>query len=218
MAVDKIGRDFGKLSGKDHYRVKYPCNGSYTYGIASMYGDAKQFNKYAAQGKLVVEHAVFPHSGVVIEEGIIDIPLTSNYPRMDELGYFWGSNEYDDYVVLQQLLHDIVDDRCGKGVVVGRGFSIGVADGFAHYVVTKVARVNCTVEWRGFCADRWFDRLFGYGGNFRKSDIAIHCRPSLFGQNKSELRAKSLSKYVEGFQTMYGFIPSDIEDGLSKIQ
>jgi hypothetical protein len=218
MAVDKIGRDFGKLSGNDHYRVKYPVNGSYTYGIASMYGDSKQFNKYAAQGKLVVEHAIYPQSAAVVESELIDIPLGRNYPRMDELGYFFGKDEYDDYVALQQILHDIIDDRCGEGVVVGRGFSVGVGDGSAHYVVTKVARVNCTVEWRGFCADRWVDRMFGYGGSFRKSDVAIYCRGSLFGKDQSALRLASLPKYVEGFNNNYGFIPSDIEAQLKDIQ
>jgi len=222
MPVDKIGRDFGRLSGKDHYNVKYPVGNSFTYGQARMYGDAKGFNKYAKEGKIVVEHAVFPSAIAIEESQLIDIPHSSNYPGMDSLGYWWGRDEFDDYVVLQQILHDIVNDRCGDKLEVGKLFQVGVGDGYAAYVITKVARVNCTVEWRGFCADRWVDRMFGYGGSFRKSDVSRYCGIGFrFNPEKEDeqaaLRVKLLPEYVEGFKTKYGYVPSDIEAAVAKV-
>ena len=42
-------------------------------------------------------------------------------------------------------------------------FAIGVADGQAWYVVTKVNKKTCNVEWRGFGADTYTDHFFGWG-------------------------------------------------------
>lgn len=50
-------------------------------------------------------------------------------------------------------------------------FSLPVADGAAHYVVTKVNKKTVDIEWRGWCADRYTDRILGWGGRFRREDI-----------------------------------------------
>jgi hypothetical protein len=60
---------------------------------------------------------------------------------------------------------------------VGCTFEMPVGDGCAHYVVTKVAKTMCDVEWRGFSADNWVDRVFGYGGKFRIKDVKPLCEP-----------------------------------------
>jgi len=222
--ADKIGRNFGKLSGKEHYQVKYPSGrNSFTYGIARMYGDSKNFNKNAAVGKIVIDHAIFPIAGTVEESLLVDLKAAVGGCYPDELGYFWGKGEYEDYVVLQQIVHDIIDYGCGDRVEVGKTFSCGVGDGFAYYVITSVARVNCSVEWRGFCADRYVDRMFGYGGSFRKSDITRFCGKGIRFDEAEESktaarRLESLRKYVEDFRTRYGFLPSDIETSVSRIQ
>ncbi len=54
--------------------------------------------------------------------------------------------------------------KAGKGVQVGKMFSLPVADGAAHYVVTAVKGTKCDVEWRGWNnGDRYVDHYFGWG-------------------------------------------------------
>lgn len=64
---------------------------------------------------------------------------------------------------------------------VGAKFSIGVADGSANYVVTKVNKKTCVVAWRGFGADDYYDHHFGGGGTFPIADVSRYCR---FGRDK----------------------------------
>lgn len=61
--------------------------------------------------------------------------------------------------------------QVGKGLKPGKLFQIGVADGLAWYVVTKVNRKTVHVEWRSFQGDRYFDHWLAYGGIFVKDRI-----------------------------------------------
>ena len=66
-----------------------------------------------------------------------------------------------------------IDAALPDGVHVGSLFSIGVADGAAWYVVTKVSKKTCEVEWRGFGGgDRYTDHHFRWGGKFPVADVA----------------------------------------------
>lgn len=49
---------------------------------------------------------------------------------------------------------------------VGSLFNTPVADGRAYYVVTKVNKKTCEVEWRNFGGDNYVDQILGYGGKF----------------------------------------------------
>ena len=40
-----------------------------------------------------------------------------------------------------------IDEAAGKGLVIGRVLTFGVADGKANYVVTKVRKNDVAVEW-----------------------------------------------------------------------
>lgn len=40
-----------------------------------------------------------------------------------------------------------IDEAAGKGLAVGRTLSYNVADGTATYVVTKIRKNDCIVEW-----------------------------------------------------------------------
>jgi hypothetical protein len=40
-----------------------------------------------------------------------------------------------------------IDKAAGKGLVIGRVLTFGVADGKANYVVTKVRKNDVAVEW-----------------------------------------------------------------------
>jgi hypothetical protein len=141
-----------------HYRVRYHDKGlgSTTYGVVDSYcPEAKELPK----GQVLVEHAIYPKRIVVEESTLVDVPLA------------WGG-EYDFYVSLMQDLHEILADRLGyEKLKPGHQFSMSVGDGAAHYVVTKVRQATCTVEWRGFNGDRYVDRVFGWGGSFRRRDV-----------------------------------------------
>jgi hypothetical protein len=49
---------------------------------------------------------------------------------------------------------------------VGSLFSTVVGDGRAFYVVTKVNKKTCEIEWRNYGADNYVDQILGYGGKF----------------------------------------------------
>jgi len=55
--------------------------------------------------------------------------------------------------------------------LVGKMFSVGVADGHAYYVVVKENKKTVKIEWRGFCIDRYTDQILGFGGLFPKDRI-----------------------------------------------
>ena len=146
----------------NRYQVKYQWEGETKYGIVDRYG--KEAKKYALENKLVIADAIIPQSYVVLDEKVIDIPL--DYP-----------NEYDKHILVQFEKAQKLSDSLSEGVHVGNLFSIGVADGLAYYVVTKINKKTCAVEWRGFCPDRYTDHHFGWGGSFPISDIARYvCR------------------------------------------
>jgi hypothetical protein len=163
----------GKLSGRDHYRVRFPDGERGTfYGIANTDSFDEAALREARQGRVVVEHAVFPRTLAVPEERLIDIPLDFSVQYDEETGLHWGGDEYHNYVALQSLLHEIRHDRLPVDkLCAGHLFHIPVGDGRASYCITSVKRTLCTIEWRGFCLDRWTARPWGWGGEFRRRDV-----------------------------------------------
>lgn len=74
--------------------------------------------------------------------------------------------EYDRHIFESYKEHQRLDEEAGEGLAVNRTFSIPVADGRAFYVVTKVNKKTCRVEWRNFGADEYTDHILGFGGTF----------------------------------------------------
>ena len=141
---------------KDHYQVKFPFNGAIKYGIANI------FEKPSKKGHVVVSDAVTPERYLVPENILIDIPH-GNYLPYSENGPDTDS-EYDQYIFEEmQKAEKIAKGLKGK-TYVGALFQIGVADGYAAYVVTRVKGSKCDVEWRSFGGgDRYTDHYFGWG-------------------------------------------------------
>ena len=113
---------------------------------------------------------------------------------------FEGGDEYQQYVRAEAKKACALSDSLPPGVQVGKMFSIGVGDGQADYVVTKVMRSNCQVEWRGFSMDRWTDHHFGWGGSFPIKDIARYV-------GQAEAMAKLFGKKSPIFPELY-VVPS----------
>ena len=162
------------------YQVKFEWEGETRFGIADMY--SPEGKKAIKSGQCLVEDAVTPQRYLVPEENIVEIPF-GDYGKGDIVpGYGRICNEYDQYVYDQWKQHKEAEALCptdGK-LYPGMQFQVGVADGAAHYVVVKVMRTNCEVEWRGFCPDRYRDHHFQYGGRFPINEIKRYVQCQMF--------------------------------------
>lgn len=123
-----------------------------TYGVVEAY--SPEAKKYAKQGVAIVADALLPETYLVKDADLTDIPMEWSATNKDE---------YTRYVETEFEKAQALSDSLGDGVKVGKLFGIGVGDGTAWYVVTKVNKKTVNVEWRGFCADRWTDHYFGWG-------------------------------------------------------
>jgi hypothetical protein len=140
----------------NHYRVKFTRANKTVYGTVDSYSE--EAKAAAKNGKCLVEDAVLPKRYIVDETELVDIPF--NVKNIE------SGDEYDNYVKVAFDKAQATSAALPKGLQVGNLFSIAVADGMAWYVVTKVNKKTCRIDWRGFCADRYVDRHFGYGGMF----------------------------------------------------
>ena len=138
------------------YQVKFPWEGETRFGIVESHD-----KELAKKGEVLVEDAVKPERYAVPEADLTDIPVS-----------FKKGDEYCQYVEAEFEKACKLSEGLPSGVHVGKMFKIPVADGYAWYIVTKVNKSTCKVEWRGFCLDRWTDHHFGYGGMYRTADVA----------------------------------------------
>lgn len=170
------------------YQVKWTKNGKTNYGIC--------YEKPDANGNVVVADAILPVSYRVRESDLVDID--TDYGRFDMATHEWvDQDEYQTYVAQQSKAADALSDSLPDGVQVGSLFSIGVGDGSAYYVVTKVNKKTCRVEWRGFCPDRYTAPILGWGGTVQISQIEGYVRRAkakLFSPKLHALRVEAAAK------------------------
>jgi hypothetical protein len=102
-------------------------------------------------------------------EGMWDIAPES---ELEEIKMELGADEKGLTAYVDEW-HQYVDNEFEKArknapdeFGVGSMLSLGVGDGQAWYVVTKVNKKTCQIEWRGFGYDRYVDQFLGYGGRF----------------------------------------------------
>jgi hypothetical protein len=158
----------------NHYQVKFMSPTEMIYGTVNSYPSEEE-KKQIPQGCVIVEDAILPKSYYVPENKLIDIPLHP-YP-----------SEYDTWVDKQSMSAIEVSDKLGTGVKIGKLFHIGVADGRAYYIITKVNKKTCVVEWRGYYnMDRYIDHYFGWGRTAPIKDVEGYvgyndCVRSIFG-------------------------------------
>lgn len=180
-----------------------------SYGRVVHYG--KEAKEAESRNMVLVEHTVLPQSFEINPAELTPVdPDYKTAERKNIAGYFFGYSECSDYASLSQILHDIRNSLLPKDKLrVGHTFSVGVGDGYAYYVVTKVAKVNCTVEWRGFCPDNYRDGFFGFGGTFRVCDVArmagVPDRSSV--RIFSEPTVENYLEALEWFKNKYGITP-----------
>ena len=146
----------------DYYRVKYRLHGTdeWRYGIQERYTDEAE-NLWKKKGNLIIEDAITPKRYEINPKQCEIVPLEFKFGEDDE---------YDNFTTAEFEQAQKTSNKA-KGLV-GKLFDMPVADGMAWYVVTAETARTATVEWRGFCLDRWVDRTYGYGGKFPKKMIA----------------------------------------------
>lgn len=103
-----------------------------------------------------------------------DQPFT--WGEMDEETRMPTGSEFDRYIFKEYKEHVKRSDDAGAGIKKHKMFTVGVADGCAHYVVTSAGKKNVKIEWRGFAPDNYFDMTLGGGGSFPRHCIEPHIR------------------------------------------
>ena len=214
----KLHKPKGKIK-HEHFQVSFIWGGTkksntksskrsgIRFGIAQMHSSGHESHSDA--GKLVVECAVGVDSYCVYESDLTDYAMSFGSFHKD-YNVFWGGGPYEDYVALCNMAHQVREAKLtGDKLQVHHQFSIGVADGSANYVVVKVNKKTCDVEWRGWCADRYYDHHFGSGGRFPIDEVSRYVRPgqpALFESDNSpsgsdlfDLFQQAAAEYEESY-------------------
>lgn len=141
----------------------------------------KEAKEKFAKDLLIVNDMILPDSSLVL---VSNVTRTDDYLKKhlteDQIKDLC---KYNPEMVVEDSWrthwHKAAEAENAKLTKFGPGctFEMPVGDGCAHYVVTKVMKTQCSVEWRGFSADSWVDRMFGYGGKFRIKDVEPMCQP-----------------------------------------
>lgn len=151
------------------YLVKFELPHGTFHGIYSseqFWLDENNKKRYPPKGMVLIEGALNGKLRILPEKDMIQIPLKfgRDYKDMDE---------HHQYLEEEGKKAEEIDSKV-EGVQVGALFTLPVGDGSAWYVVTKVFKKNCEVEWRGFGPDRYVDHHFGYGGRFSIEEVGRH--------------------------------------------
>jgi len=155
----------------DHYQVKFRVKGKRTwrYGIFSRWGP--DFEELWKKGQAGIADAILPKSYLIKydETEIVDIPHTP--PDYDkETGTFIPTNEFTKYIDQEHEKAKI--KALNSETLKNKMFKVGVADGYACYIVTKVNKKTVRVEWRGFAGgDRYTDQMMGWECTVDKSRV-----------------------------------------------
>lgn len=149
----------------DRYQVRWKnSKGEWRYGI---YRDEED-------GMAQVDDAVLPVYHDVPVDQLEDIATNSGTYDV-KTGEWAGGDLFIQHVQAEHKKAQERDEALGDKFAPGRLFQLGVADGYACYVVTKVNKKTCDVEWRGFGLDRYTDALLGWGGRFPRDRIEQMC-------------------------------------------
>ncbi len=170
------------------YMVKFTRNGRTVYGLVDAYSrEAKAAEK---KGRAIVEDALLPARHEVDKKLLVDIPMGPFVPpKFGEDEPLCFDDEYSRFVNGEFKTALAISDRLPDNKVAqGKLFCLPVADGQAWYVVVKVNKKTCQVEWRGFSGDRYVDHWLGYGRTVPLADIAPYVQRFDFKFPKQEDR------------------------------
>jgi hypothetical protein len=168
MAKPKSASDIGRIK----YWSKI-AKGDILFGDVDSYGD--EVKAYWKKGQILICDPVTGQDTLADLEAIEYEKQPFGWTEYDTVTNMSIDTEYDRYINDAYKAAMALSDSLPDGVVKGKLFSVGVGDGSASYVVTKVNKKSVKIEWRGFCPDQWVDQTLGYGGSFPKHCIERHC-------------------------------------------
>lgn len=125
-----------------------------------------------ADGRYLIQNCLTPTTKIVLKRDVE--PYETNYalPCTEWEITQWLRADEDRAMAHAETL-------VGDKLQPGHHFSVSVADGHASYLVTRVMRSQCHIEWRGWGnEDRYTDHHFGFGGKFPAAEIARYVRPN----------------------------------------
>ena len=140
----------------EYYEVKFEDNGETVYGTVDHYSDDAKL--YAKTGFLLIVEMITGKQYVLPPRCVTKIPLDP-FP-----------NEYHTQRELR--LQAAMERSDAAEDLVGKIFSVGVADGLAWYEVVATDGHSATVAWRGYGCDGYTDQILGWGGKFPFAVIA----------------------------------------------
>lgn len=147
--------------------VRFKFNGKTLYGqtLSRKWYPDMYTESDVKDDEVLVEDAVTAQTYIV---KVADVEEVKMELGTDDRGLRTFVDDYHQYIEDEfEKATKNVPDSFGKGSML----SVGVGDGSAWYVVTKVNKKTCDIEWRGFCADRYTDQFLGYGGRFDRDRI-----------------------------------------------
>ena len=174
----------------DLYRIKYWPKG---HKEIVRFGEVNKYHPQAEEewekGNLVVCDALTGKPWLVPVSEMDYEKQDFSWNKTDPETGFCIDTEFDRYLNDEYKAHSERDKAAGEGLKVHRMFHMGVADGSAHYVITKVNKKTCRIEWRNFGADNYYHDVFHGGGTFPKDIIEDQIRrqdsfKKLFGRGK----------------------------------
>lgn len=129
--------------------------------------------------KYLLQHMILPTSKVVLQKDVVVHEVEHKLPYVEQAITKWMEADYEKARTVAEAL-------VGKELQAGHIFSVPSGDGIVFYLVTRVLRTACSIEWRGWRnEDRYTDHHFGFGGKFPVSEITRYVRPGvpkLFGK------------------------------------
>ena len=151
--------------------------------------------KYDNAFWVVDQHSVEARRALAAKKYLLQhmiLPLSKAVPQKDVVAHPFENGRYEEWETTKWMNAErekaeaVEATLTGKELQAGHLFHVPVADGRASYIVTRVIRTACSIEWRGWNnEDRYTDHHFGFGGKFPVAEIIRYVRPGvakLFGR------------------------------------
>lgn len=160
---------------EDHYKhMKFPLNHAKKYPYFSIEEYGKEAEKHFDDGNLILKN-IFTPNRLLIKKELFEVLHERDFMKVIE---DW---KIEEEVFDQMMSVSDEIEKLGK-LAPGFMFSFGVADGSAHYVVTKVNKKTIKYEHRSFF-DGYICQAMGIDGSMdidKFKSITMFGKPSIF--------------------------------------
>lgn len=152
------------------YEVAFQLKGERRFGVLEQYSE--EAIEQAKKGLLIVEDGLLPERYLFKPEQL-EVAVRFDKPKHVEGLPFAVYGEFDEWRDRATEEAMKVSEELGREIKVGKLLQVPRGDGYASYVVTKVNKTTCRLEWRGFSPDRWVDLRWGYGASVKLSEAKL---------------------------------------------